>query len=57
MLTGAAFLILLDGIILGPGLSTAREVIALGLTIFVGGFIVWVWITNTRIEERQTQTT
>ena len=51
MLTGAAFLVLLDGIILSPGLSTVREVIALALTLFVGGFIVAVWISNTKLEK------
>lgn len=56
MLTGAAFLALLDGIILSPGLSTVREVIALALTLFVGGFIVAVWISNTKLENRQAQT-
>jgi len=51
MLTGAAFLVLLDAIIISPGLDTVREVIALALTLFVGGFIVWVWVTNSKIEK------
>jgi hypothetical protein len=55
MLTGAAFLVLLDAIILAPGPDTVREVIALALTLFVGGFVVWVWVTNTRIEKAREQ--
>jgi hypothetical protein len=50
MLTGAAFLGLLDAIIISPGPDPIRDAIALALTLLVGGFIVWVWVTNTRIE-------
>ena len=55
MLTGAAFLAILDAVILSPGPDAVRDVIALALTLFVGGFIIWVWVTNTKIERTREQ--
>ena len=51
MLAGAALLAVLDGTILSPGPSLVRDAIALGLTILVGGFIVVVWRSNSKIEK------
>ena len=51
MLAGAALLAVLDGTIIAPGPSLTRDVIALGVTVLVGGFIVVVWRSNSRLEK------
>lgn len=50
MLVGAALLVVLDGTILaGPGAT--RAILAVIVTVLVGGFIIATWISNTRLEK------
>ncbi len=51
MLFGAALLAVLDGTILSATPDLTRAVIALVATVLVGGFIVAVWISNSRLEK------
>lgn len=50
MIAGAALLALLDGTILSASPDLARAVVALVVTVFVGGFIAWAWVSNSRLE-------
>jgi hypothetical protein len=51
MLAGAGLLALLDGTILSVSIDAVRVALALVLTLFVGGFIVAVWRSNTKLEK------
>lgn len=51
MLAGVALLAVLDGTILSVTPDLAREVVALAVTLVVGGFIVAVWRSNSRLEK------
>jgi len=50
MLAGAGLLAVLDGTILSASPDLTRAVLALAITVVVGGFIVAVWRSNSRIE-------
>lgn len=50
MLAGAALLAVLDGVIVSASPDLARAIIALILTLVVGGFIVGVWRSNSKLE-------
>jgi len=51
MLAGVALLAVLDGTILSANPDLTRAVIALVATVVVGGFIVAVWRSNSRLEK------
>ena len=51
MLAGVALLAVLDGTILSVNLNVVREAFALLITVLVGGFIVAVWRSNSRLEK------
>jgi len=51
MLAGVALLAVLDGTILSVTPDLIREVFALAITVVVGGFIVAVWRSNSRLEK------
>jgi hypothetical protein len=51
MLAGLALLLVLDGTIILPGPDLVRGVLALAVTLVVGGFIVAVWRANSRMEK------
>lgn len=51
MLAGAALLAVLDGTIVSASPDLARGLIALIVTLIVGGFIVAVWRSNSRLEK------
>ena len=51
MLAGVALLAVLDGTIISPDPDLTRGAIALVLTVLVGGFIVGVWRSNSRLEK------
>ena len=51
MLAGVALLAVLDGTIVSATPDLVREVVALGITIVVGGFIVAVWRSNSKLEK------
>jgi hypothetical protein len=51
MLFGAALLAVLDGTIVSATPNLTREVLALAVTLVVGGFIVSVWISNSKLEK------
>ena len=51
MLAGVALLAVLDGTILSVTPDLVREVFALAITVVVGGFIVVVWRSNSRLEK------
>ena len=55
MLAGVALLAVLDGTILSVNLNVVREVFALGITVVVGGFIVAVWRSNSRLEKASSE--
>ncbi len=50
MLAGIGLLAVLDGTIISATPDLTREVLALALTVVVGGFIVAVWRANARLE-------
>jgi hypothetical protein len=50
MLTGLALMVVLDAIIISPGPNLAREILALVVTMVVGGFVLSTWLTNSRME-------
>jgi hypothetical protein len=54
MLAGAALLGLLDLSILSANPDLARGAVALIVTALVGGFIVAVWRSNSKMEKRAT---
>jgi hypothetical protein len=51
MLFGAALLAVLDGTILSATPDLTRVVFALAVTLVVGGFILVVWRSNSRLEK------
>jgi hypothetical protein len=51
MLFGAVLLAVLDGTILSATPNLTREVFALAVTIVVGGFILAVWRSNSKLEK------
>jgi hypothetical protein len=51
MVFGAALLAVLDGTILSATPDLARVLIALVVTLVVGGFIVGVWVSNVKMEK------
>jgi hypothetical protein len=51
MLAGVALLAVLDGTILSVTPDLVREAFALVVTVLVGGFIVAVWRSNSRLEK------
>jgi len=51
MLFGAALLAVLDGTIVSATPNLTREVLALAVTLVVGGFIVSVWLSNSKLEK------
>lgn len=51
MLAGAVLLAVLDGSILSASPDLVRAVIALVVTVVVGGFIVAVWRSNSKMEK------
>ena len=51
MLAGVALLAVLDGTILSATPDLVREAFALAITVVVGGFIVAVWRSNSRLEK------
>jgi hypothetical protein len=51
MLFGAGLLAVLDGTILSATPNLTREVLALALTVVVGGFILAVWRSNSKLEK------
>jgi hypothetical protein len=51
MLFGAGLLAVLDGTILSATPNLTREVFALAVTLVVGGFILAVWRSNSRLEK------
>jgi len=51
MVFGTALLAVLDGTILSATPDLARVLIALVVTLVVGGFIVGVWISNSKMEK------
>jgi hypothetical protein len=51
MLAGAGLLLLLDLGIVSATPDLARELLALVVTALVGGFIVWAWMSNTKLEK------
>jgi hypothetical protein len=55
MLAAAALLAILDGTIVSANPNLTKEAIVLVLTLLVGGFIVSVWRSNSRMEKRASQ--
>jgi len=55
MLAGAALLAVLDGTILSATPDLARDIFAIAVTIVVGGFIVAVWRSNSKMEKAATE--
>jgi hypothetical protein len=51
MLAGLALLLVLDGTIILPGPDLVRGIVALAVTVVVGGFILAVWVSNSRMEK------
>jgi hypothetical protein len=51
MLFGVGLLAVLDGTILSATPNLTREVFALAVTLVVGGFILAVWRSNTKLEK------
>jgi len=51
MLAGAGLLAVLDGTILSASPSTTRALLALAVTLIVGGFILAVWRSNSKLEK------
>jgi hypothetical protein len=51
MLAGAALLAILDASILSPAPDMTRAMVALVVTVLVGGFIVAVWRSNSKMEK------
>jgi hypothetical protein len=51
MLAGLALLVVLDGTIILPGPDLVRGILALVVTVVVGGFILAVWLSNSKIEK------
>jgi len=51
MLAGAGLLALLDATIISPSPDLAREAIAIVVTVLVGGFIIAVWRSNSKMEK------
>jgi hypothetical protein len=51
MLFGAGLLAVLDGTILSATPNLTREVFALAVTLVVGGFILAVWRSNSKLEK------
>jgi hypothetical protein len=51
MMAGLALLLVLDGTIVLPGPDLVRGVLALVVTLVVGGFIIAVWRSNSRMEK------
>jgi hypothetical protein len=51
MLTAAAFLALLDAVIISAAPNTTRIAFALAVTAIVGVAILRIWRSNTRIEK------
>ncbi len=51
MLAAAALLVLLDGSILSFSPDLARALLALAVTLVVGGFIAAVWRSNSKMEK------
>jgi len=54
MLAGLALLALLDGSIISATPDLTRAIIALVVTVIVGGFIAAVWRSNAKLERGQT---
>ena len=50
MVTAAAFLVLLDAVIISPTPNSARFAFALLVTVVVGFAILRIWRSNTKIE-------
>lgn len=57
MLAGAALLALLDATILSATPNLGRVLLALIVTALVGGFIVAVWRSNSRMEREAARST
>ena len=51
MLAGVGLLAVLDGTILSASPNLARAGFALVVTVLVGGFIIAVWRSNSRMEK------
>jgi hypothetical protein len=51
MLFGAGLLAVLDGTILSATPNLTRAVFALAVTLVVGGFILAVWRSNSKLEK------
>jgi len=51
MLVGLALLVVLDGTIILPGPDLVRGILALVVTVVVGGFILAVWVSNSKMEK------
>lgn len=51
MLAGVGLLAVLDGTILSATPNLARAAFAVAVTVVVGGFIIVVWRSNSRIEK------
>lgn len=51
MLAGLALMVVLDAIIISPGPDLARGVLALVVTVVVGGFVLATWVSNSRMEK------
>jgi hypothetical protein len=50
MVFGAALLAVLDGTILSATPNLTRVLLALVVTLLVGGFIIGVWVSNSKME-------
>jgi hypothetical protein len=55
MLAGLALMVVLDAIIISPGPNLARGILALVVTVVVGGFVLATWLTNSRMEREAAQ--
>jgi uncharacterized membrane protein len=55
MLTGLALMVVLDAIIISPGPNLARAILALVVTVVVGGFVLATWLSNSRMEREAAQ--
>ncbi|MDG7006505.1 MAG: hypothetical protein JRM86_06170 [Nitrososphaerota archaeon] len=53
MLAGVVLLAILDGTILSASHDLARAVIALAITVLVGAFVAWTWVSNSRLEREE----
>lgn len=51
MVAAAGFLVLLDAVIVSAAPSPTRIAFALVVTLLVGGAIIKIWRSNTRIEK------